>query len=670
MMCFFPCLCHMDTPNDVLKLQQSCFSLATITQHFASGIPSIEAIALNDLACQVYDSENPQLATFLLELAETRAPGEWDVIPLNLAKAGKGNDSTLIACLNRRPAADARGVAYEALSRVSDPSIRSASLPHALTLDIQVASQLPDAIAHLGRCSDLRQFLLIRQPNLQTCIEMYESLHEIATHPRFPDLDLAEKVALHMIQCGLDISPVYHTLSLVLAAQRRIEDAMQAINMAIAASRRPATTYTPNFLHELPNHVSFMLMLSNYIDANGSAIDLHAKCISLLREAFNPPLYTPMPCTMRQIHIGILSPDLGRHVVSHFAHSLLTGLRGVTVFFTNTHDDKSMSNKVDVETSGNHWVDVGRVKSSLEDQRRLADIIESEHVDVLIDLTGHTAKSAIMALMMQPSRVIVNYLGYPSTYGADTVRYRITDAVADPHGMASERFTEALIRLPRCFLCYVPDARAPQVWPTPPFALNNGKITFGYFGNIAKLTDHMLIIWSRIIASVPGSRLVLKSPSLCSQVVQTTIIGTMSLHCHDIANRLEFLTHVHGDFAHLNAYNTVDIALDTYPYGGTTTSVECLYMGVPFVTRVGQVHASRVGASILAAVGRNEWVALTDDAYLQVCCDLARNPQHLKHLRCTLRNELLQSQLCDTKGFVSCFVDAIHAIMGTSHQGE
>jgi FkbM family methyltransferase len=226
--------------------------------------------------------------------------------------------------------------------------------------------------------------------------------------------------------------------------------------------------------------------------------------------------------------------------------------------------------------------------------------------------------------------------------------YRLTDAVADPPGMTDMYFTEKLIRLPKGFLCYHPSAGSPDIPDLP--CLQNGYITFGSFNNRAKINSKVVGVWSDLLLRVPASRLILKSSLVSDQNTKQQLLSLFVENGIE-TSRIEILPFLPFS-EHLKQYQRVDIALDTFPYNGTTTTCEALWMGVPVVTMAGNTHASRVGASILGQLGLNAWIISSIDDYVNISAALANDIENLKYMRKTLREKLQNSSLMDEKGFI------------------
>jgi predicted O-linked N-acetylglucosamine transferase (SPINDLY family) len=244
--------------------------------------------------------------------------------------------------------------------------------------------------------------------------------------------------------------------------------------------------------------------------------------------------------------------------------------------------------------------------------------------------------------------VQVTWLGYPDTTGLETMDYRLTDALADPPGTTEHLHTEQLVRLPDGAWCFHPRADAPAV-STGPVA-HTGHVTFGCFNAQPKITTPLLQLWADLLRGVPGARLFLKNRSLSDAATQQRL-RTVLADCGIAPERLQLAGYAPRPDEHLAAYGRVDIALDTFPYHGTTTTCEALWMGVPVVTLAGKTHASRVGVSLLSRVGLTELVAETAEDYVRLATELASDLPRLAELRRTLRPRMAASPLTDAPRF-------------------
>jgi predicted O-linked N-acetylglucosamine transferase (SPINDLY family) len=239
-------------------------------------------------------------------------------------------------------------------------------------------------------------------------------------------------------------------------------------------------------------------------------------------------------------------------------------------------------------------------------------------------------------------------MGYPATTGLASMDYRLTDARVDPPGDSDSHCVETLLRLPDTFLCYQPPAEAPDIVPAP--SETGAAFTFGSFNNIPKVTRAVVSTWARILREAPGSRLILKSRSFIEESTRARIAGEFAAEGIDGA-RLELIGWLNKPGDHLRLYERIDLALDPFPYNGTTTTCEALWMGVPVLTLAGQRHAARVGASLLGGLGLDAYVAPSVDEYVARAVALARAPAPLNALRRELRERMAASALCDGPRF-------------------
>ena len=226
--------------------------------------------------------------------------------------------------------------------------------------------------------------------------------------------------------------------------------------------------------------------------------------------------------------------------------------------------------------------------------------------------------------------------------------YRLTDSHADPPGTTEHLHAERVVRLPETAWCFLPCDPSPPVEPPP--VLGSGSATFGCFNVRRKITDEALTVWSRLLGEVPGSRLLLKSLGFCDTSVRHRVRATLA-STGIAAERIELIGWVPTLAEHLALYRRVDIALDTFPYNGTTTTCEALWMGVPVVTLAGQAHASRVGVSLLTNAGLPELIAADADNYIRIASRLAADVSRLAALRAGLRGRMAASPLVDAPRF-------------------
>ncbi|MBL9208848.1 MAG: hypothetical protein JNL92_00170, partial [Opitutaceae bacterium] len=277
--------------------------------------------------------------------------------------------------------------------------------------------------------------------------------------------------------------------------------------------------------------------------------------------------------------------------------------------------------------------------------------------DILVDLAGHTGMTSRLPLLARRlAPVQVTYLGYPDTTGLPAMDYRFTDGIVDPEGDAEGRASERLVRFAPTAWTYQPPPDAPEPAGLP--YATRGYVTFGCFNSPSKITDGMLARWGLLLAAVPGARLRLKGQGMGEAGPRARYaerFGRAGLP----ADRVDLIERTPDTRSHLAHYREVDIALDTFPYHGTTTTCEALWMGVPVVSLAGDRHASRVGVSLLNAIGRPQWVASTPEDYLRIARELAGDPVALADEARTLRERVRQSPLGDHAGQSRRFAAAL-----------
>ncbi len=354
----------------------------------------------------------------------------------------------------------------------------------------------------------------------------------------------------------------------------------------------------------------------------------------------------------RPLAIGILSNDFREHSVAYFLMPLIEALdkdRFKLYLFSGNLTDDEYTDKF--RALAYEFIVVrDRLDCDVAEQMR------QKKIDILIELSGHTSNSRINICAYKAAPIQVDWLGYPDTTGFSTIDYRIVDSITDPEGDADKFATEKLVRMKGGFLCYEPPFEAPEVSLSP--VLNNKFITFGAFSNIAKINVDMVALWSRLLLDNPESKLLLKNKALREEQGREDVSKRFQAHGVD-PDRIILLAPTSLTKDHLELYSKIDIALDTFPYNGTTTIFEGLYMGVPLISLCGKTHCSRVGASILTRVGLEQLIAYTPQQYLQIASALARQVDDLKMLRAGMRERLYNSGLLDKERFTGEFSEML-----------
>jgi predicted O-linked N-acetylglucosamine transferase (SPINDLY family) len=356
----------------------------------------------------------------------------------------------------------------------------------------------------------------------------------------------------------------------------------------------------------------------------------------------------------RRLRIGVLSPDLRAHSVAFFIEPWMRHRdRGATELFA--YHTNRLCDAVTTRLRGlcDHWRDM-----SMANDVGVAQTVANDTIDVLIELSGHTQGHSLAAMHLRPAPVLVTYCGYPNTTGLECVDARIVDSITDPPG-AEAFVTERLLRLDPCFLCYCPPPGAPEVSTLP--ALANGHVTLGSFNSVPKLNRRTIALWSRVLARVPSARLVLKAQNMADAELREDLLVRFGRE--GVAREhVTLMLPPESTAAHLASYAAIDIGLEPTPYHGTTTTCEAMWMGVPVVTMAGDRHASRVGASLLTAVGLPELIAQDEDAYVERVATLASDVPTLATMRATLRGRVRDSVLCDQASFAKRFDEALRGL--------
>ena len=346
--------------------------------------------------------------------------------------------------------------------------------------------------------------------------------------------------------------------------------------------------------------------------------------------------------TGRKIHVGYVSSNFREHAVAIFFEPIIAN-HDHTQFEIFCYSDVQHGDEVTARIA--RHADQWRQTRSLSDEQ-LAQLVREDRIDILVDLNGHIAEHRLLAFARKPAPIQVTYLGYPDTTGLGTMDYRLTDAWHDRPGMTDRFHTEELVRLPRSAWCYLPWTDAAV---SDPPSLKAGHIMFGSLNNLAKITPRAIEIWARILHDTPGAKMaMLVQNDRYAEAYLTESFAKFGIG----RERLIFHTQrPHKDYVEL--FSQLDIALDTFPYNGHTTTLNATWMGVPVVTVAGQTHVSRAGVSVLSTVGQLDLIAPDLEGYVKLAVELARDSERLRNLRWTLRAKMAGSPLLDAAGFTA-----------------
>ena len=373
------------------------------------------------------------------------------------------------------------------------------------------------------------------------------------------------------------------------------------------------------------------------------------------------------------LRVGLISPDLRTHSVAYFIAPLLEhldpGSASLFIYHTSAISDGTTARLRQLGRGEPHtWRDA----AALNDEQ-LAALIASDELDVLIELSGYTTGHRMGVLARRPAPIQLTYLGYPHATHAPFIDARLVDTTTDPSAIPLESVTPDTLRAPRargaaepliaidpCFLAYFPPPDAPAIEAAP----QGRPLTFGCFGTLQKCDQPTKWLWAKALEAVPGSRLLLKSQAFADPRARDRVAASLSTFGIDPA-RLTLAPFAPGTAAHLARYHEVDIALDTFPYHGTTTTCEALYMGVPTITLVGYSHVSRVGLTLLKAVGLADLATAAPEAFVDAAVALAAETERRRMLRQTLRARLASSALGDHCAFAARFTRVLRAMVTT-----
>ena len=440
---------------------------------------------------------------------------------------------------------------------------------------------------------------------------------------------------------------MFSNLGVALKSLGQLDESLEYLQRAIVL--------TPN-----QSHIYSNLLLTMVYAPFVSPEDLMATAVKfgeIVAPLRREKLFLNSQVTNRKLKIGYVSPDFYNHAVHYFFEPLLL-LHNRSQFeiyaYSNTQIEDHVTERI--KSKMDHWRDIRFV-----DNAEVADMIEKDQIDILVDLSGHTGSNRLLVFAIKPAPVQVSWLGYPATTGMKTMDYRITDVYAEPEGMTEHLNVEKLYRLPDVFCCYQPHENSPAIIDHPPFE-DNGFITFGCFNNFSKVTDDVMKVWARVLERVPDSRLLIEIAGIHESEFRSDVLKRLERAGLPVERVLLEPRKPSNQFT---LYNKIDMALDPFPCNGGTTSFDTLWMGVPFVTLEGRHFVSRMGVTILTNAGLKELVARDADEYVGIAADLANDRSRLKAMRQGLREKTAASPLMDQQRFVRNMEAAYHEMWKT-----
>jgi predicted O-linked N-acetylglucosamine transferase (SPINDLY family) len=450
------------------------------------------------------------------------------------------------------------------------------------------------------------------------------------------DMDEALAVCRQAVQIHPTKAKAHNNLGNVLLECGQLDDALASFDKA--AELEPANSVA------LSNKV-FTIMFHPAYD---SARILHE--LKQWERQFAPQTpggtHPNDPSPQRRLRIGYVSADFRDHVVGRNVLPLLQRHdRAKFQLFCYSNDSPPDRFNQQFRALADEWREIAAWPDD-----KLAEQIRADKIDVLVDLSLHLAGSRLAVFARKPAPVQATFGGYPGTTGLAAVDYRLTDPYLDPPGAGDDAYAERSVRLPHSFWCYDPAAMevadAPE--PGPPPAVKAGRITFGCLNNFRKINDRVLELWAGVLKQATSSRILLLAPRGSHRAALVDRLGQWGVH----PDRIGFIDR--GSRAqYLDSYRLIDIALDTVPYNGHTTSLDALWMGVPVVTLIGQTVAGRAGYSQTTNLGLPDLAARTDEQFTAIALALANDLPRLAELRGSLRRRMRASPLCDGAGWTA-----------------
>ena len=536
----------------------------------------------------------------------------------------------------------------DVLRRLGRLAPAEAAARQALAIDPQLAGaavNLGNALGDQGRHADAEAAFDLALSLQSDCAEAFNG-RGLARLRRGAPVAAADDF-LRVLQLRPDLAAIGVNLGTALLAQGQPVAALDAVRKACAHSPEVGAVRR-----------SVLFCLNYQPDLPAAAIFAEYQAWGTTQPLLSPQLSRPDRTPGRRLNIGYVSPDFRQNSASFFIKPLLAAHdRSEVELFCYAELLHGDSTTEQLQALADRW----RPTVELSDEA-LAETIRRDRIDVLVDMGGHTTNSRIAVFAYKPAPVQIEYLlGHGATSGMPMMDAFLADARLVPLG-SEHLFSERVVRLDRIPLVYAPPAEMPAVGPLP--ARTRGYVMFGHFGRTARIHDGVIAAWARILNRVPGSRLMLNSAPFNEPALRAVFADRFAKHGIE-SHRLDLVC-TWPQLQTLRAYGGIDIALDPFPHNAGTTTIEALWMGVPVVSLADRPPVGRFGASILHAVGLDDWSAPDLDAYAGRAVRAAVDLDGLARLRGTLRERCLASPLNDAAGLARTMESTYRSLLDAS----
>lgn len=453
-------------------------------------------------------------------------------------------------------------------------------------------------------------------------------------------LDEGRKMFESAITANPNVADAYGNYATALVQIGKAEEGLEVARRGLErlpenASLLEFVAYTSNFPHEVDHR-----FVKEVHERWGRAIARE-------RASAVAPVLHGDRTPDRALKVGFLSGDFTRHACALFMAPAIRNFdrtRVIPYCYSTTH----------VTDGGDQ---VFRAVATFRDLAeatldQTAAAIAADSIDILIDCSGLTQGQRLRSMIPRCAPVQATWLGYPNTTGVPTIDWRLVDAQTDPaelHWQCSER----IAWIEECFLCFSPDREAPEPTPTPAMLDPREPVIFGSFNRMTKVNGQTLDAWAAVLKAVPDSRMLVKLRIMSDELLREAQDHFVRRGID--ASRIIAVPFTQSAKEHALMYGRMDVALDAFPYNGTTTTCEASWMGVPVVVMAGDSHRSRVGVSLNTALGQTDLIARDVDDYVRIAATLASDRAALGRRKMGLRAAMNASVLCDESGYARRF---------------